>query len=124
MSTDYSRAQRVGTLIRRELAPELQRVAADERLGLVTLTAVDVSPDLRQARIFVTSLGTVAPPLLLARLEHYAGRLRHHLAGRLGTRVVPRLVFRYDESAERAARLGDIFRELRDEETGESGTPG
>lgn len=115
MSQDWSRTQRVGELIRRELAPPLQRLAAESGWGMLTLTDVEVSPDLRQARVYVSIIGAEPHARLLEELEHHAGEFRHHLSKALTTRVVPRLHFRYDETTERAARLDRLLEDLERE---------
>lgn len=109
MSQEFSRTRRVGVVIRRELAPLLQRLASESRWGMLTVTDVDVSPDLRQAKVYVSLIGAEPHAALLEELADRAGELRHHLARVMTTRVVPRLVFRYDETTERAARLDRLM---------------
>ena len=57
MPRQYSRNQRVGDLVQRELARLIQKELGDAHLGLITVSSADVSPDLKFAKIFVTSLG-------------------------------------------------------------------
>ena len=57
MAKDYSRTQRIGDQMQRELAVLIQREIKDPRLGLVTITAVDVSRDLSHAKVFITVMG-------------------------------------------------------------------
>ena len=109
-SSPSSRPRRVGEAIRRELAQPLQRIASDLDLGMVTLTAVDVSPDLRNAKLFVTQIGAeVSHEELIAVLNEAGGELRNHLAHNLRLRTVPRLSFQFDESVERGARLSALL---------------
>ena len=83
-SNPSSRPRRVGEAIRRELAPPLQRIASDFGLGMVTLTSVDVSSDLRNAKLFVTQIGApVTHADLIGVLSEMAGELRNHLAHNL-----------------------------------------
>lgn len=101
-----SRPRRVGEQIRRLLAQPLQLCAEEAGLGFITLTAVDVSPDLKQARIFVTQMGpALAQVAVLAALNERAPAMRTHLAKTMTMRSVPRIIFHYDESIARAARL-------------------
>lgn len=110
MATEGARPRRVGESIRRELAPLLDDIARDKRLGLVSITSVDVSPDLRQATVHVTSLGDVDQRDLFDVLTEARPRLRHHLARVLKLRLVPELRFRADDSLERQARVSALLR--------------
>jgi ribosome-binding factor A len=111
MPREFSRARRVGEQIRRELAPVLQRVAKDQSLGFVTLTGVDVSPDLRHAKLFVTALGgRMEHSALIDALNARAGFFRQHIAKGLRLRTVPLLGFAFDESIERGARISELLK--------------
>lgn len=103
---EFSRAQRVSGLVQRELADIIQREMSDPALGLVTISAVKLSPDLKMAQIYVTFLGTqLSVQQALHRLNDWAGLLRHQLSQRLTTRTTPRLQFVHDESIEYGIRL-------------------
>ncbi len=107
-----TRPRRVAEGIRRELAQPLQRIASDEGLGMLTLSAVDVSPDLRDARLFVTHLGgEVSHEEVLRRLHPHLGELRGLLGRAMRLRHTPRLSFRFDESVERGARIDSLLHE-------------
>lgn len=111
MPNEWSRTERVAESIRRELAPLLQGIAADRRLGLVTVTAVEVTPDLKFAKIFVSQIGGAGDEgrTLLEALDHELGRCRQAVARGLRLRVVPRLAFRYDATGARAAHLTELI---------------
>ncbi len=114
MPSETNRTRRVGEQIKRELSAPLRSVAQDERLGLITVTAVDVSPDLHQARVLVTAIGCDQEMgEIIASLNGHAGELRHHLAHALSLRTIPRLDFVYDESVERGMRLGQLIDSLQ-----------
>lgn len=114
MAQEFSRASRVAGQIKRELAPLIQRAATENHFGLITISAVDLSPDLRQAQVFVTQLGgTVSHAQVLDLLNELRNRLRRHLAKRLRMRVTPALKFRFDESMERGARIAAVLDEVR-----------
>lgn len=103
-------------MIHRELAQPMQRLAAEMGLGLLTITDVDVSPDLRNAKVFVSQMGReLAHDQVIERLKHEAGRLRTHLAHVLRMRTVPHLKFCFDESVERGARLSALIDSLHAE---------
>ena len=106
----HHRAQRIAEQIRHELAVILMREMKDPRIHDVTLTAVEVSPDLEHAKVWYTLL--MGEPAEVGKaLGHASGFLRSELAHRLRMRSVPRLSFQYDESVERGARLSRLIEE-------------
>ena len=107
------RVRRVSELVRRQVSHFILRELADEGLGIVSVTAVDMSRDLRQATVYVSSLAR-GPDIenLLLVLEENVPAVRRHLAGALQLRRVPHLAFRYDESVERGQRLTKMIDEL------------
>ncbi len=110
MGGDSNRPRRVAELLRRELATLIRHELKDPRAHGVTITAVDVSPDLSSAKVYVTTLGAPeAARESVAALNHAAQFLRHRLLGRLVLRGVPQLQFRYDESLERGRELTDLI---------------
>lgn len=113
MAQEFSRARRVGEQIKRELAPLLQREAREWGLGFVTLTGVDVSPDLKHARLYVTALGGAkSREELVEAISARAGIFRDRIAHGLRLRVVPRLTFAFDESIERGDRIASLLRDV------------
>jgi ribosome-binding factor A len=113
MARQYGRNRRVADLIQRELAVLVQRELVDSHLGLVTISAVDVSPDLKNARIYVTCLGEgQTPENLIHVLDELSGHYRHEMARTLSLRSVPRLKFVYDESIQRGKHLSDLIDSL------------
>ena len=123
-----TRPRRVAESIRRELAQPLQRIASDAGLGMLTLSDVDVSPDLRDARLFVTHLGRdLSHEEVLRRLHPHLGELRMLVGRNLRLRYTPRLSFRFDESVEQGARIDALLQEsgAADEQSrDEPGRPG
>ena len=110
MKRHSQRAQRVGEQIQRELAQMLRDEVKDPRVGRVTITAVDVSPDLSHAKVFITDLagGEHAEESLRA-LGRTAGFLRSELAHRMNLYSVPQLHFAYDDSIESGIRLSKLI---------------
>jgi ribosome-binding factor A len=101
-----SRERRLGQEIQRLLPDLLRLELKDPRVtGLVTVTAVEVSHDLSQAKVFVTVLASPDSDLTLEGLNRGSAFLRSSLAQRLRSRTVPALHFVYDASVERGARL-------------------
>lgn len=123
------RVQRVADQIQRELASLIQMEVSDPRVGMVSVTGVNVSRDLAHAKVYVTVLNTLtedsqvndstlSEPGDLDKLEieeninalnKAAGYLRTLLAKRLSTRSVPKLRFYYDSSIERGQQLSSLI---------------
>lgn len=129
MSVMSARAQRVADQIQREIAVLIQTEVNDPRIGMVSVTAVEVSRDLSYAKIYVTVLNslsdggavnssTLSAPGQLDKLEidenlkalnNATGFLRSLLAKRLILRSVPKLRFYYDGSVERGRHLSELI---------------
>lgn len=108
----HRRNERVAEAIRGVLAEAIREIR-DPAVGFVTLTGVDLSPDLRQARIFVSRLGTEADrEAAVAALNHAVAFLRHAVATRARLRNTPVLRFVSDPTIERGSRLEAIIKEL------------
>lgn len=110
MPRDYPRTLRVAEQIQRELAELIRLEVKDPRVGMVTLTGVEVSPDYGHAKVFFTILGNDAQVAAAAAgLNHAAGFLRHELGHRVKLRGIPELHFSHDESVERGIRLSQLI---------------
>ena len=110
MKKESNRPRRVAELIKRELAALIPRELDDVRTRQATLTHVDISPDLKSARVYFTLLAGAAGAAPVAQaFNHAAGRLRHLLAANLTLRVAPQLRFYFDESVERGDRLSQLI---------------
>ncbi|HFB66494.1 MAG TPA: 30S ribosome-binding factor RbfA [Aeromonadales bacterium] len=110
--SDYSRTDRVGDQILRELAQCLQREVRDPRLTAVTVTAVKLSRDLKYARIYVTFMGKESAEDIkegLQALDKAKGFLRTYIGREMRLRIVPELSFVYDESIIRGAQLTELI---------------
>jgi ribosome-binding factor A len=113
-----NRPERVAERIQREVTDILWNRLRDPRITGVTVTDVEVSPDLKHATIFVSTLeGGVVRERALTALAHAAPVVRRELAPRLALREVPEVRFRFDESIERGARVEDLLRRLERGET-------
>ena len=126
MSPDHRRADRVAEGIREVVAHFLTEGVKDPRVvGLVTVTGVDVTRDLRHARVYVTVLGDeAAHRSTLEGLASLAGHLRPLVARALRLRLAPEIEFRRDETAEHATRIESLLARLRDEPPPGESAPG
>jgi ribosome-binding factor A len=106
------RMRRVNEAVREVLSAAITNDLKDPRVGFVTVTAVDTSPDLRHAHVYVSVLGDEQ-----ARAESLQGLQSSHgyLQGRVGSELrlkhTPQLDFRYDDSIERGSRISELLRE-------------
>jgi len=108
-----SRPDRVADQIRAELAQLLAREVHDPGIGFVTLTRVQVTNDIQQARVFYTTLGDEKARRSSARaLERAATFLRRQIGARLRLKRVPQLVFVYDESIAGQERIEQILSDI------------
>ena len=108
------RRERVGELIREEISELIRREVRDPRLsGLISVTEVVTSPDLRYAKVFVSVMGTEEEKQRVEKgLAAAAGFLRKGLGERLSLRYTPGLSFYRDESIERGSRLLELIEEV------------
>lgn len=110
MAREFSRSQRVAAQIQRELAELIQFEVKDPRVGLVTVSAVEVSRDMAHAKVYITVLDAEnGVEGALAALNHAAGFLRRELGKRMKLRVTPQLAFVYDASVERGSSLNALI---------------
>ena len=103
------RPQKLGDLIQRELSELLQRELRDPRVGMITITAVDVSPDISHAKVLYTTLDPKHIAEAAKGLQRASGFLRSQLAKRIKLYTTPQLRFEYDESVERGDRLSRLI---------------
>jgi ribosome-binding factor A len=99
----------VADLIQRELSDLIRREVRDPRVGMVTITSVDVSPDLSHAKVFFTLLDKKTLGETTHGLQRAAGFLRSQLSHRMSMYTTPELRFVYDESVERGDRLSQLI---------------
>ena len=106
------RSLRMAEAIREVVATAILFDVADPRVRAVTVLRVEVSPDLRQARVFVSIMGTESErKKALAGLTHATGFLQARVAARLQTRFTPVLGFKLDDSVKRSVELGRLIDE-------------
>ncbi len=104
--TAPERMRRVDEAMREVLSDAITSEVKDPRVGFVTVTAVDTSPDLRHARVYVSVLGDETKRALTLRaLQSAHGFLQRRVAAQLRLKHTPQLAFVYDDTAERADRV-------------------
>ena len=109
MKRSSGRAYKLGDLIQRELSELVQRELRDPRVGMITITSVDVSPDFSHAKVFFTTLSKENLDDAKQGLKRASGFLRSQLAKRIKLYTTPELRFEYDESVERGDRLSRLI---------------
>jgi ribosome-binding factor A len=115
---EFSRTRRVGVQIQRELADIIRREIVNPHLGMLTVSGVELSPDLKYARVYMTVFGEQQSiKHSIQHLNEAAGRLRYHLSQRLTTRTTPRLKFVHDNSIEESSRLSALIDSLAPNQT-------
>ena len=112
MPKDYPRGRRIADQIQRELSEIIRMDLKDPRVGLITITDVEVTQDNEHAKVFFTALGEPVQQEAAERaLNHASGFLRSALAKVRKLRTVPQLRFNYDVSVERGVRLSNLIDE-------------
>lgn len=110
---EFQRSHRVGDQIQKEISAILVKGLKDPRVGFVTITAVEVSADLRHARVYFTVMGDERARQETARgLSSAVPFLRRELGKRLRLRLVPELTFQFDTSLEYGNRIESLLRDL------------
>ena len=113
----YKRADRVNALLQRELGMIISEELRDPRIVFATVTAVEITSDLRSAKVHVSVLGDVDQvKSTLVALNEARPYLRHEIGARTELRYVPDLTFVSDQTAERAARISSLLRQARQRE--------
>lgn len=114
MSKEFSRTQRVSQQLQKELAVILQREVRDSRIGMVTISDVEVSRDLAYAKVFVTFLcvGEQTPESCLKALKEHEVSVRMILGKRIRHRLTPEVRFTYDNTLVEGMRMSNLVSEV------------
>ena len=114
----HKRVLRAGEAIRRELGFILDRKLADPRIGMVTVTRVELSEDLRYAKVFVSFLSDEKEREASLRVLRKARRfIRGELAHSLRFRVAPELTFLIDDSSENYIRISNVLKDIEEDDS-------
>jgi ribosome-binding factor A len=104
------RRDRVASVLVREISDIVMREIKDPRIGFITITSVDLSPDLKSAKVYFSCLGD--KPKSLQTLTHAKGFIRSSLAHRMRLRTVPELDFEIDNSYEHGKKIDELFEKI------------
>ena len=106
----FSRRDRVAEQVRRELAELIRTELKDPRVGMISITDVQVTPDYAHAKVFFSTLaGSEHLPEVMSGLQKASGFLRRELGKRISIHMTPQLHFVFDESLERGAELSKLI---------------
>jgi len=114
----YKRSDRVGDLIREEVADIIMYKLKDPRIGFVTVTGADLTPDLKSARIFVSILKEEDREQTLEILNASKNFIRSALRKRLKMKIIPTVEFRLDTSIEYGFKIDKLLKEIKNSDEG------
>lgn len=113
MAKEFSRTSRIGEVIMRELAQMIQQEVSDPRVGMVTVSHVSVTPDLKYAKVYITRLNGIKSEKdvneCIEGLTNAAGFLKRGIAKRVEIRTIPELRFYYDKSLEHGFHMDELI---------------
>ncbi len=112
----YKRSERVGDLIREEVADLIMYKLKDPRIGFVTVTGVEMTADLKLARVFVSVMKEEERELTLEILNSSKNFIRSNLSKRLRMKFVPSIEFRLDTSIEYGFKMDKLLREIKEKD--------
>lgn len=116
------RQKRVASLIKEELGRLLIEGIQDSSSGLITVTGIEMTPDLKTAHIYLTIYGSENKDKTLELLNRKKGMMRKYIASKIKLKYNPLLIFSYDPSAEYEAKIDKIIEKIKKNEKG-SGEP-
>ena len=107
------RTSKVGETLREALVEVFRHDLKDARLAMVSITEMEVSPDLHFARVYLSGLNEDETKKIVDDLNAQGGRVRHFLGQRVRLRSTPELDFRYDETSRRAGRIEQLLSDIK-----------
>ncbi len=117
MNTPGRRAERLASQIQQEIADLIARGLKDPRIGFATVTRVELSPDLRHARVGISVIGSAeAQEASVEGLRSAAGFIRHEIGHRIRLRFTPELTFILDHGAEEAQKIEMLLQKLKEQQ--------
>jgi ribosome-binding factor A len=112
----YKRSQRLGILLREEIADIIMRRIKDPRLGFVTVTDVEMSEDLKNAKIFISVLKDEDRETALEILNSAKGLIRSEISKRIRVKFIPSVEFRMDRSIAHGENIDRLLKEIKEKE--------
>lgn len=110
-----SRPERVSQMLKEEISAIIQTELKDPRIGFVTITQVEITPDLRYAKVFYSILGsTKEEKKTKEALESSLGFIKRELAARMNLRFMPEMIFKQDRSAEYSIQIQEALKEIKE----------
>lgn len=112
-----TRQERVNELLKIEISDIIRRTIKDPRLGFITVTDVEVSKDLRHAKVFVSVFGDEqAKKDSMAVLQSAAGYIRGEFGRRVRMKIIPEITFKIDTAVEHGARIFELLQQVKHDE--------
>ena len=112
-----SRMRRINEVLREVVGAAIANDLSDPRIGFVTVTSVETSPDLRTAKVFVSVLGSEEErEATLEGLRSSHGVIQSRIAAETRMKRTPTLTFRYDDTIEKGARISELLEDVEDDE--------
>jgi ribosome-binding factor A len=109
----YKRSQRVSDLLRQEIADIIMRKVKDPRIGFVTVTGVDLTDDLKMARVYISCLKEEEKEATVDILNSAKSFIRSEVGRRIRMKVLPSIEFRFDESLGYGDRIDKLLKEIK-----------
>lgn len=110
------RINKVSSLIKEELSLIFLHKIQDSRFGIITITSVKLSPDLKHARVYLSVYDKEKRTAVLEKVNEVKGMIRSQLAGRIQIRFVPELDFYIDDTLDYVEKMEGIFKKIHDED--------
>lgn len=112
-----SRAAKIAGTLKKKISAIIQREIKDPRIGFITVTDVDVTPDLRYVRVYFSVLGTEKEKKsAIIGLKHASGFIRQLVAKSIELRFAPEIVFKFDETNEQQQRVNELLERIKRED--------
>lgn len=112
----YKRSQRLSILLREEIADIIMKRIKDPRLGFITVTDVELSNDLKIAKVFISVLKDEDRDITIEILNSAKGLIRNEVSKRIRVKFIPTIEFMIDKSIEHGFKIDKLLKEIREKE--------
>ncbi|MCX8029962.1 MAG: 30S ribosome-binding factor RbfA [Thermodesulfovibrionales bacterium] len=110
----YKRTQRLNILLREEIADIIVKKLKDPRIGFITVTDVELTPDLKLARVYISVMNEEEEQLNLDILNASTGLFRSEISKRIRIKHIPSIEFRADKSAQHGRRIDELLQQIKE----------